>query len=229
MGGLSAPDAILLDALGTLLELQPPGPALRRQLAGRFGLEIEEAAAQRAIRAEIAYYRAHHLEGRDRESLADLRRRCTEVLAQALGGPALAPGDLEEAMLASLGFRSFPEVPDALDELRSRGMRLVAVSNWDCSLHDALAAARLAPRLDATIASAEVGAAKPDPAIFERALAAAGVPPAAALHVGDSQREDVEGARAIGIEPVLVLRGGGAPPPGVRGIRSLRELVELAA
>ena len=229
VGRLSTPAAILLDALGTLLELQPPAPALRRQLRDRFGLRVDEATAERAIRAEIAYYRVHHREGRDRDSLAALRGRCARVLAQALGDPPLPAGELEQAMLASLRFAPFAEVPGALDALRSLGMRLVVVSNWDCSLPDALGAAGLAPRLDATITSAQAGAAKPDPAIFRAALATAGVPPSAAVHVGDSLREDVGGARAAGIEAVLVVRGGAAATPGVRGIRSLDELVELAA
>jgi len=229
VGRLSPPGAILLDALGTLLELQPPAPALRRELEGRFDLRIDEATAERAIGAEIAYYRLHHLEGRDRDSLAELRRRCAEVLGHALGDPALPAGELERAMLASLRFAPFPEVPHALDALRSLGARLVAVSNWDCSLPDALGAAGLAARLDATITSGRAGAAKPDPVIFETALAAAGVPASAAVHVGDSLREDVEGARTAGIEPILVVRGNRAAPAGVRTIRSLDELLELAA
>jgi len=229
VGRLSASGAILLDALGTLLELQPPAPALRRELEARFGLAIDEAVAQRAIGAEVAYYRRHHREGRDPESLAELRHRCADVLGQALGGPAVPAGELEQAMLASLRFAPYPEVPRALDALRSRGTRLVVVSNWDCSLPDALDAAGLGARLDATVTSAQAGVAKPDPAIFRVALASAGVTASAAVHVGDSPAEDVEGARAAGIEPILVLRGGGAPPDGVRSIRSLDELVESAA
>jgi putative hydrolase of the HAD superfamily len=229
VGRLSTPRAILLDALGTLLELQPPGPALRRELEDRFGLLIDEAVAERAIAAEIAYYRLHHREGRDRESLADLRRRCAEVLGRALGGPAVAAHELEQAMLAALRFAPFPEVPGALDALRLASARLVVVSNWDCSLPDALDAAGLGARVDATVTSAQAGVAKPQPAIFRVALRAAGVPAGAAVHVGDSPREDVDGARAAGIEPILLVRSGRGAPGGVRSIRSLDELVELAA
>ena len=73
---------------------------------------------------------------------------------------------------------------------------------------------------------AEVGAAKPDVAMFERALALAEVEPAVAVHVGDSVENDVEGARAAGIRSVLVARDGGHPP-GVEAIRSLTELPAL--
>jgi FMN phosphatase YigB (HAD superfamily) len=85
------------------------------------------------------------------------------------------------------------------------------VSNWDVSLHDALADAGLAALVDGALSSAEVGRAKPDPLIFERALRLADVAPEDAIHVGDSLEHDVAGARAAGIRPVLVTRGGDSP------------------
>jgi FMN phosphatase YigB (HAD superfamily) len=77
------------------------------------------------------------------------------------------------------------------------------------------------------VISAELGAAKPDPAIFARALAVAGVQAQDAIHAGDSLREDVAGARAAGVEPVLVWRDGD-PPAEARGVRTVRGLDELA-
>jgi FMN phosphatase YigB (HAD superfamily) len=79
------------------------------------------------------------------------------------------------------------------------------------------------------VSSAELGAAKPAPAAFRRALTLAGVPAAEAVHVGDRVEEDVEGARAAGIAPVLVVREGDAPEleEPVWTIRSLRELEVL--
>jgi putative hydrolase of the HAD superfamily len=228
---VSAPRAFLLDALGTLLELEPPAEPLRRELRERFGLEVSTAEASAAMRAEIAYYLAHHDEARDRAGLADLRARAAAALRDALPPPAanlpLAP--LTDALLAALRFRPFPEVREALERARAAGVRLVVVSNWDVSLHDVLAATGLAPLVDGVVTSAELGAGKPDPAIFARGLELAGVAPAAALHVGDSVEQDVAGARAAGIDALLLARDG-SPPPGAPAIRSLRELpgLELA-
>jgi hypothetical protein len=101
------------------------------------------------------------------------------------------------------------------------------VSNWDVSLHDVLERTELRPLVDAVLTSAEFGAAKPDPAIFRRGLELAGAGAAQAWHVGDSDREDVAGARATGIAPVLLRRGGGPAPEDVTAIRSLAELSEL--
>ena len=50
--------------------------------------------------------------------------------------------------------------------------------------------------------SDEVGVVKPHPAMFERALAAVGVAPAEAVHVGDLKLTDVAGARAFGTATV---------------------------
>lgn len=225
------PSVILLDALGTLVALEPPAPRLRLELAERFGLVVSEAQAANAIAAEIAYYRAHLDEGRDRASLEALRARCAEILRSELPDAAatIERAPMVEALLASLRFTAFADVRPALVAARARGQRLVVVSNWDASLHDVLQALGLEPLLDGVLTSAEVGARKPSPAMFERALALVGAGAAEAIHVGDSLDEDVAGARAAGIAPVLVRRDGGGPAPGVRTISSLDELGSLAA
>jgi putative hydrolase of the HAD superfamily len=218
---------VLLDALGTLLELEPPAPHLCAELAAR-GTVISEAEAEAALRAEIAYYRAHHDEAVDVAALDDLRDRCTAVLAGALPEHARDTPDLRDALLAGLRFRPYPEVPEVLGALRAAGLRLVVVSNWDVSLHEALARTGLTPLLDGAISSAEAGAAKPAPAIFARALGLAGdIAPDAAVHVGDDAALDVAGACAAGIAPVLVLRDGAVSPDGIPTLRDLRALPEL--
>ena len=216
---------VLLDALGTLVELPPPAPALVEELARR-GVTVTEEEAAAAIGAEIAYYRAHLDEARDAVALESLRGRCTEVLRDALPERARGLRDLQDALLGALRFRPYPEVPATLAELRSLGARLVVVSNWDVSLHEVLARTGLAPFVDAVVTSAEHGAAKPDPSIFHAALARVGARPEEAVHCGDSLEADVEGARAAGIEPVLVVRDGTPPPPGApRTITTLSSLV----
>jgi putative hydrolase of the HAD superfamily len=220
--------ALLLDALGTLVALDPPGPRLRAELSERVGIEVSEAEAQRAIDAEIGYYRAHLDEGRDQVALAALRGRCAEVVRDALPARdsivALDGAALTGALLAALRFTAFPDARPAILAARRRGERVVVVSNWDVSLHDVLADTGLAALLDGIVTSAEAGARKPDRAIFERALQIAGCAAAEAVHVGDSVSEDVDGASRAGIEPVLVRRDDGAGPPGVRTIASLAEL-----
>jgi putative hydrolase of the HAD superfamily len=226
---VSAVRAVFLDVLGTLVELEPPAPALRRELERRTGVDVGEELAAAAFGAEISYYLAHHLEGGDMDGVERLRDRCAEEIRRTLRLDGLDHATAREAMLAALRFRAFPDAEPALRELRGRGVRLVAVSNWDASLPEGLEQAGLAGHLHAAVSSAVVGAAKPDPAVFLAALEVASCEPHEAFHVGDSPEGDVAGARAAGVSVALLDRHGtfSEPPPGVPTIGSLTELASV--
>ena len=223
---MSSVRAVFVDVLGTLVELEPPAPALRAEIESRTGIDVGEERAAAAFAAEISYYLAHHLEGGDMPGVEALRDRCAEEIRHVLELDDLDHATAREAMLAALRFRAFPDAEPALADLRSRGVRLVAVSNWDASLPAVLAHTGLAPHLHVAVSSAVVGAAKPDPAVFRAALSAAGCEPHEAFHVGDSPDGDVMGARAAGVRAALLDRHGalGEPPAGVAKIGSLDEL-----
>jgi len=229
MTSRQAISGVLLDAFGTLVRLEPPGPRLRAELKRLAGIDVTEDAAAAAFRAEIAYYRDHHLEGSDERSLSELRDRCAGVLAASLELEGMDRGALREAMLTSIRFSAHPDAAPALRELRTRGLRLIVVSNWDHSLPEVLREAGLLPLIDGVVASATVGAAKPDAEPFSAGLELARSAPAHALHVGDSLEHDVFGARAAGIHAVLLERGGGArgAAAGAPSIRSLEELASV--
>jgi putative hydrolase of the HAD superfamily len=198
--------AIFLDALGTMVELEPPWVGLRAAL----GDSVSDDRLVPAVRAEMAYYKQHSHEGRDPSSLAELRRRCAELLSRELDVDVSA-----ETLVDSIRFDPYPDAVAALEGLRSRGLKLVCVSNWDCSLGAVLDRCGLAEHLDGAVSSAEAGARKPDPAIFEPALSLAGCQPGEALHVGDTREEDLEGARAAGIRALLIDREGGGDVAGL--------------
>jgi putative hydrolase of the HAD superfamily len=226
VGGLSV---VLIDALGTLVALEPPGPHLLRELAAR-GVRATAAQAHAAMGAEIAYYRAEHHRADTPERLARLRRECAAVVQRALGpaGALARVEDVEAALLASVRFAAYPDAAPALRELRAGGDRLVVVSNWDVSLHDVLEQTGLGELVDGGISSAEAGVAKPDPAIFDAALALVGGARDDAVMVGDSLATDVAGAQAAGIAAVLVVRGehvdADGVPPGVTVLAGLGRL-----
>jgi putative hydrolase of the HAD superfamily len=220
-------EAVLLDALGTLVALEPPAPRLRHVLSSRFRLSVSDHDAERAIAAEIAYYRAHFDEGRDAVTLAALRRACAEAMGAALPVDVRARLDsdaLVSVLLDSLEFSVFDDARPTLDALRDRGLRLAVVSNWDVSLSDVLERLGLARLFDGIVTSSEVGARKPAASIFQRALDLLAVAPDRAVHVGDSPLEDVDGARAAGIDAVLLRRDGHPGPEGVKTVSSLTAL-----
>ncbi len=191
-------ELVLLDALGTILELEPPWEHLAAVL--------DEPVTDRlvgAVRAEMSYYKAHSHEGRDPRSLVELRERCAGILTAELSR------EVDVAtMMGSIRFRAYPDALPALDALRALGLRLICVSNWDCSLPDVLERCGIRSRLDAVVTSAEARARKPDPAIFGVALELAGVEASAALHIGDTLEEDIAGAQTAGIAALLLDRDG---------------------
>ncbi|HEV2723019.1 MAG TPA: HAD-IA family hydrolase [Thermoleophilaceae bacterium] len=218
--------AVLLDMFDTLVELEPPAPRLRTRLHEKTGIDVGEEAAARGFAAEIGHYLANHMQGSDAPALEALRDDCARVLHDALGQRDLERAAVRQAMLEALELRVFPDAPPALRGLRGQGVRLVVVSNWDCSLPEWLERTGLAELVDGVVSSAVVGSAKPSREIFRAALDVAGAGPGEALHVGDSLASDVAGARAAGLRAVLIARGGDAPE-GVEAIRSLEELLSL--
>jgi putative hydrolase of the HAD superfamily len=191
--------AVFLDALGTLVELEPPWISLR----DRIPPDVSDERLVGAVRAEMAYYRDHAHEGRDEASLSDLRERCAAIVSGKLGIEVRV-----DELVDAIRFEAYPDAIPALRGLRDRGQRLVAVSNWDCSLPKVLERCGLGDLLDGAVSSAVAGVRKPDPAIFAPALELAGCAPEEALHVGDTPEEDVSGARAAGIRPLLIDRDG---------------------
>jgi putative hydrolase of the HAD superfamily len=219
--------AVLIDALGTLVELQPPGPRLRVRLEELSSVDVGLETAERGFAAEIGHYLAHHMEGGDRAGLERLRDDCAEVMHDALGVDTIDRATVRRAMVEALEFEAFADARPALEQLRSLGLRLVVASNWDCSLPEWLEGAGIWQLVDGAVSSATAGEPKPSPVVFRAALEIAGVEAGEALHVGDSLGNDVQGARAAGIRAVLLDRSGAPPPPGVETVRSLGEVASL--
>ena len=108
--------ALLLDALGTLVELEPPW----RRLGSALGDEIPAERLEAAMRAEMSYYREHSHEGRDPASLGDLRARCAAVLSRELGREVPV-----ETLMAAIRFHPYPDAAPALDAARARELSAV--------------------------------------------------------------------------------------------------------
>ena len=219
---MSRYDAVLLDAFGTLIELDEPYVRLRRSLRRHLGVEVSAADAERASLAETTYYAAHCYEGSDEVALAGLRARCAEVVLRELGideDPARAAALLRD----SIAFRAFSDVEPLLTGLHRAGVAVAVVSNWDCSLREALAGVGITVEL--VVDSASSGSSKPDPGIFRYALDALGVEPGRALHVGDTEETDGAGARAAGVDVRILHRGRVPAAPGT--ITALTDVLAL--
>jgi putative hydrolase of the HAD superfamily len=149
-----------------------------------------------------------------------------------LQGGAPVSGELAEALFQAFsdpaGYRLFDDVRPALDELAGRGMTLGLVSNFEPWLDEVLALQGIADRFATVAISGALGVAKPDPRIFRAALDEAGADPAATVHVGDQPVNDVAGALAAGITPVLIDRFGRHPDADrAHRVEDLAGLLEL--
>ena len=124
----------------------------------------------------------------------------------------------------------FDDVHPAMDSLKSQGLTLGLISNINRDSDQLADELGLARYLDFAVTSSDVGVEKPHPPIFLAALDKAGAKPRQVVHVGDQLTSDVEGARGVGINPVLLDRDGNHRDiEGCPRIESLRELPELVA
>jgi len=124
--------------------------------------------------------------------------------------------------------RADPEALAAIRRVRAAGLVAGVISNSNGSVRSILEETGLAAHLDFIIDSAVVGVEKPDPRIFALGLRAAGVAAAEAVYVGDLYSVDVLGARAAGLEGILLDPGAFWGPRDCRLARGLDEAVRLA-
>jgi len=99
-----------------------------------------------------------------------------------------------------------PAILMALDRLRSEGIRTAIVSDAGADDVESWSLSPIRTRVDVTIFSYQVGYRKPDPRIYRHALADLGIPASDAIFVGDGGSDEHNGARAVGMETVLVSR-----------------------
>lgn len=224
------PRLVLFDVGATLVDPHPSARELVLSTLRAHGLRVGEEDIARA--EPLAWQRVAHLMPFERYGQAESRafwdvfyRALLEALGQAdddrLRGRLFAEFQRLE------NWRLYPDAIPVLHDLRARGHVLGVVSNWEEWLEELLLALDVHTRFDFIVASGPFGRAKPHPSIFRRALELAGVGPAEAVHVGDAPREDVGGARAVGIRPILIDRHGRYPDLDVERIRTLSELLDL--
>lgn len=177
-------DAVTVDAHGTLVRLIDPVPALAAALAERGASRPQDVVAH-GFRVEVDHYLRHSAEGHDEPGLAQLQRECARVFLDAVGAD-LDAGEFAPSYAGAMHFELLPGVVPALEQLRSLGLELAIVANWDLSLAQLLDEVGLRPFFRVVVHAA----AKPSPDGLRRALAALGIDPARALHIGDDDTDE---------------------------------------
>ncbi len=199
--------AIFFDAAGTLIYLPRSVGEHYREVAARFGATLDADTLNHAFKKAWASAPARCSSGGPRldDDKGWWRDLVTNVLTQVLTPEAaqvFRMADYFEAVYAHFTlpgvWEAYADVRPTLETLRARGLRFGLISNFDRRLYTILDHLSLREFFDAIVISSEVGADKPDPAIFQAALARLDVSAAEAIHVGDDPEKDW-GAEASGL------------------------------
>ena len=227
--------AVFFDVDFTLIY---PGPTFRgegyRRFAARYGMEVDVDAFGRSVASAAPILDQPASAVYD----AEIFVRYTGHIIEQMGGrgPSVdaCAREIYAEWAACQHFELYDEVPAVLRQLASAGIRLGLISNSHRCLASFQSHFELRGLIAATVSSSEHGLMKPHPSIFAAALQLVNVPAADAVMVGDSVRQDVDGALRAGMRAVLLHRSPGPHPrarefaeAGVPVIRSLTELPSL--
>lgn len=224
---------VSLDCAQTLLQVDWDPARLGMDSALFLGIRLDESVAystyHRLLQGRWAAYQQLNIGATD----AETRQFWGELGAdwlKALGHDPLRAREVmavAESRLYTPGvvYSLYPDTLDALESLRSAGLRLAVLSNWDTTLFRTLDEFGLTPYFDVIIASLVEGIEKPDSRLFEILTERTGVAADSILHVGDDPVADVSGARGAGMYALLIDRNGEATP-GQGRITSLTQIFE---
>lgn len=215
MARATLPEVIFFDVGDTLIRAHPSWAAVYREGLLEFGIDASEKDLERALLDEIKagawWLNEEPFEATEESSYARIKQFDLSVLVR-IGHVDVddeAIRRIEGAFAKRSAWYVFPDVMPALEALRAAGIRMGVISNFVWGGTELIHDLELARHFDALTVSARVGFQKPHPGIFQHALESLNVAPANALHVGDSYRADVIGARRMLIDAVLIDRYGG--------------------
>jgi putative hydrolase of the HAD superfamily len=190
-----------------------PGPLLGpegyRDAGARFGLTLDPAKYAEARAAAVEDLHHHPELDHDEEIWV----RFTEDIVRGMGGEGPHVRAIAEAItdgwLHSENFELYDDALPVFASLRENGLKIGLVSNTSRDL-DAFVR-HFALEVDAWISSGVHGKVKPSPTIFKACLELLELRPEEAAMIGDSPADDVDGARALGMQAFLVDREGRFP------------------
>lgn len=237
IGGRAPLRAILFDAGLTLIRTVTPSADVAARVLADTGVTVPRPAVERAMERAERRIEATWRDGDWFASESGVRRLFAAAFAEGLLTlEALHRSEPRARVLADRMYDAYqdtrhwapyPDVVPTLDALAQAELQMGVVSDWGHGLTAILLELGLGAYFRFVVVSSRLGVSKPDPAVFEMALLRIGVPPTAAMYVGDTYVKDVLGARAAGLYPVLLDRDAKAPALDCTVVRSLADLPPL--
>lgn len=233
------PEIVFFDLGDTLVRAEPSWTDIYQSVFREHRLEVDRDALLRALH-EATLAADWELEGpfeATQEASMALVRRFDEDILRRLGHELAEElfVSIETAFASRSAWHIYPDSVPALEALAEAGIRRGVISNWVWGAPELLHDMELAAHFEALVISARIGYNKPATQIFQAALELTGVAPERAVHVGDSYRNDVLGARRAGISPVLIERPSADPArrraqlPEGDEVPVVKDLIELVA
>ena len=213
---MAYPKVIFLDAVGTIFGVRGSVGQIYGEIAQRFGVTADADALNQAffqsfrMAPPMAFPGVKAADVPEREyawwwAIAAETFQYVGVLDQFSDFEAFFSA-LYKHFATADPWVVYPDTRYTLMHWRDRGLELGVVSNFDTRIHDVLKSLDLAEFFTSVTISTEVGVAKPNPKVFEVALQKHNCTPEDAWHVGDSFKEDYEGARAAGLRGIWLRR-----------------------
>ena len=227
--------AIFLDWFNTLARYEPPHYEIHGRACQHFGIEVSPEKIMRGILLADRYFFEENtlspVEKRSPEEKAEVYIRYQDIALTEAGvkvSKELALKIMKKVtqLFEGMTFVLFVDVLPTLKTLKERNFILGMITNLSREMNPICRELGMDPYLDFVVTSGEVGADKPEPAIFLASLERAGVNASQAIHVGDQYKLDVVGARGVGINPILIDRYDLYPE--VSDCPRIRSLTELA-
>lgn len=213
---MTQPKVIFFDAVGTLFGVKGSVGEVYSAIAHRFGVladakELDAAFVEvfkRAPSPTFPNVSAEEIPQKEWEWWFDVTQQTFQNLGvanQFLDFHVFFKR-LYNHFATAYPWEVYSDVIPCLQRWRDQDIPLGIISNFDSRLYPVLMALDLKRFFSTITISSEVGAAKPDPKIFQRAIAQYNVLPEQTWHIGDSRTEDYEGAKAMGMQGFLLKR-----------------------
>lgn len=206
--------AVFFDFYNTLAYFWPPVEEIQSSACREVGLFVEKEGILKGYAvADELFSRENHdrpLYLRSEDERNRFFSRYEQLILKGAGldvSLALAESVWRVGATVPKSFALFGDAASTLRNLKEMELATGVLSNLHEDLTPLVAELGVAPYLDALVTSEEVGAEKPDPRMFNAALEKVGILPGEAVHVGDQYHSDVKGAKAVGMNAVLLDRG----------------------
>jgi putative hydrolase of the HAD superfamily len=209
--------AVFFDWFNTLARYEPARDEAARQVLHEFGFEVPLAKIQQAILvADKAWFEENaRTPVRTRNTAEQAKtyaRHQQTILIEAgvdiSGQPELMKKIITrmQTITSAMHFVLFEDAAPALQSIKRKNLLIGILTNLDRDMKPLCRELGIEPYIDVIVTSGEIGVDKPNPLIFQAALQRAKVNAAEAVLVGDQYKNDILGARGVGMKPILIDR-----------------------